>query len=115
MWEFGANWCRQTDFAIAKRKRCMLTDKALSVHAFDACAIEENQRQAGQSIKVLFKEVIQLPVSVVHGDYSNVLIANAGRRMGSNRLSAATGLIKYGLNPRFGFRSVYLSLKGAAV
>lgn len=93
----------------------MLTDKALSVNAFDACAIEENQRQAGQSIKVLFKEVIQLPVSVVHGDYSNVLIANAGRRMGSNHLSAATGLMKYGLNPRFGFRSVYLSLKGAAI
>lgn len=35
---------------------------------------KENQ-QPGQSIKVLLKEVIQLPVSVVCRDYTNVLMA----------------------------------------
>lgn len=43
---------------------------------------QENQLQAGQSIKVLFKEMIQLPVSGVRGDYSNVLTANGGLRQG---------------------------------
>lgn len=39
-----------------------------------AVYLKENQRP-GQSIKVLLKEVIQLPVSVVCRDYTNVLMA----------------------------------------
>lgn len=44
---------------------------------------KENQRP-GQSIKVLLKEVIQLPVSVVCRDYTNVLMAFRACWMGSD-------------------------------
>lgn len=47
------------------------------------CIKKENQRP-GQSIKVLLKEVIQLPVSVVCRDYTNVLMASRACWMGSD-------------------------------
>lgn len=50
----------------------------------DMFRIKKENQWPGQSIKVLLKEVIQLPVSVVCRDYTNVLMAFRACWMGSD-------------------------------
>lgn len=50
----------------------------------DMLRIKKKNQRPGQSIKVLLKEVIQLPVSVVCRDYTNVLMAFRACWMGSD-------------------------------